>query len=94
MASLMSMAPQKEVLVDGGVVVDAKDVEVNTLLAVKAGEAIPIDGGVVDGTSEVDESTLTGEYLSVAKQAQSVVWTVTINLMGSYSNFFLHNILF
>lgn len=83
MASIMSMAPQKAVLAEGGVVVDAKDVRVNTILAVKAGEVVPIDGVVVDGKSEVDERTLTGEPYPVAKQAQSVVWAGTINLDGT-----------
>jgi len=47
----------------------------NTVLAVKAGEAIPIDGE----NCEVDEKTLT---FPVAKQVDSVVWVGTINLNG------------
>ena len=48
--------------------VDADEVKLNTVLAVKAGEAIPIDGVVVDGNCEVDEKTLIGESFPVAKQ--------------------------
>ncbi|XP_058068305.1 cadmium/zinc-transporting ATPase HMA3 isoform X2 [Magnolia sinica] len=85
MSSLMSMAPQKAILAENGQVVDAKDVKVNTILAVKAGDVIPIDGIVVKGKSEVDERTLTGESLPVAKQVQSSVWAGTINLNGYIS---------
>ena len=66
MSALMSMAPQKAA--ETSEVVNAKDVEINTLLAVKAGELIPIDGVVVDGRSEVDESSLTGESFPVVDE--------------------------
>ncbi|CAA6671159.1 unnamed protein product [Spirodela intermedia] len=80
MSALMSMAPQKAVLAETGEVVNAKDVEVNTILAVKAGELIPIDGVVVDGRSEVDEGTLTGESFPVPKHPLSQVWAGTLNI--------------
>ncbi|XP_068642288.1 cadmium/zinc-transporting ATPase HMA2-like [Aristolochia californica] len=85
MSSLMSMAPQKAVLAENGLVVDAKDVMVDTVLAVKAGEVIPIDGIVVEGKSEVDEKSLTGESFPVAKQVDSTVWAGAINLTGYIS---------
>ena len=62
--------------------VDVDEVKLNTVLAVKAGEAIPIDGVVVDGNCEVDEKTLTGVSFPVTKQVDSVVWVGTINLNG------------
>jgi len=79
----MNIAPQKAVIAETGEVVDADEVKVNTILAVKAGEVIPIDGVVVDGTCEVDEKTLTGESFPVAKQKDSTVWAGTINLNGN-----------
>ncbi|XP_043691100.1 putative inactive cadmium/zinc-transporting ATPase HMA3 isoform X2 [Telopea speciosissima] len=82
MSSLLSMAPQKAVLADSGLVVDAKDVKVNTILAVKTGEVIPIDGIVAEGMCEVDEKTLTGESFPVTKQKQSSVLAGSINLNG------------
>ncbi|KAK8942814.1 putative cadmium/zinc-transporting ATPase HMA4 [Platanthera zijinensis] len=54
---LMSMVTQKKILAQTGEIMDAKDVEVNTLLAVKAGEVIPIDGIVVVGRCDVDEKS-------------------------------------
>nr|KYP57511.1 Putative cadmium/zinc-transporting ATPase 3 [Cajanus cajan] len=85
MSSLMNITPQKAVIAETGEVVDADEVKVNTILAVKAGEVIPIDGLVLDGTCEVDEKTLTGESFPVAKQKDSTVWAGTINLNGYIS---------
>ncbi|KAJ7949887.1 Cadmium/zinc-transporting ATPase 3 [Quillaja saponaria] len=85
MSSLMNLAPQKAVIAETGEVVNADEVKVNTILAVKAGEVIPIDGIVVDGTCELDEKTLTGESFPVTKQKDSIVWAGTINLNGYVS---------
>ncbi|KAJ4964265.1 hypothetical protein NE237_024204 [Protea cynaroides] len=85
MTSLLNMAPQQAILADTGLVVNAKDVKVNTILAVKAGELVPIDGVVVEGMCEVDEKTLTGESAPVTKQKDSNVWAGTINLNGYIS---------
>ncbi|TYH57628.1 hypothetical protein ES332_D08G102600v1 [Gossypium tomentosum] len=85
MSSLMSITPQKAVIAENGEEVDADEVKLNTLLAVKAGEAIPIDGIVVDGRCEVDEKSLTGESLPVTKEKDSTVWAGTINLNGYIS---------
>lgn len=83
MSSLMSIAPQKAIMAETGEEVDASEVKLNAVLAVKAGEVIPIDGIVVDGKCEVDEKTLTGESYPVSKQKDSSVWAGTINLNGS-----------
>lgn len=76
------MTPQKAVIAETGEVVDADEVKLNTVLAVKTGEVIPIDGVVVEGQCEVDEKTLSGESFPVAKQKDSIVWAGTINLNG------------
>ncbi|XP_057415281.1 cadmium/zinc-transporting ATPase HMA3-like isoform X2 [Lotus japonicus] len=85
MSSLMNITPQKAVIAETGEVVDADEVKVNTIIAVKAGEVIPIDGVVSDGNCEVDEKHLTGESFPVAKQRDSTVWAGTINLNGYIS---------
>ncbi|KAI4335383.1 hypothetical protein L6164_014029 [Bauhinia variegata] len=85
MSSLMNIAPQKAVLAETGEVVDADEVKMNTILAIKAGEVIPIDGIVVEGNCEVDEKTLTGESFPVPKHKDSTVWAGTINLNGYIS---------
>ncbi|KAK8950029.1 Transcription factor ABA-INDUCIBLE bHLH-TYPE [Platanthera guangdongensis] len=63
MSLLMSMVTQKAILAQTGEIIDAKDVEVNTLLAMKAGEVIPIDGIVVVGRCEVDEKSSSGRAM-------------------------------
>ncbi|KHN45233.1 putative inactive cadmium/zinc-transporting ATPase HMA3 isoform X1 [Glycine soja] len=85
MSSLTSMAPQKAVIAETGELVDVNDVKINTILAVKAGDAIPLDGIVVEGKCEVDEKMLTGESLPVTKELDSVVWAGTINVNGYIS---------
>ncbi|KAL8509685.1 hypothetical protein ACS0TY_016776 [Phlomoides rotata] len=82
MSSLVNVVPQKAVLAETGEEINADEVKLNTLLAVKAGEVIPIDGVVVEGDCEVDEKILTGESFPVTKQKDSVVWASTINLNG------------
>ncbi|XP_077237219.1 putative inactive cadmium/zinc-transporting ATPase HMA3 [Tasmannia lanceolata] len=85
LSSLMSMAPQKTVLAENGLIVNVEDVQVSMIVAVKTGEVIPIDGIVVEGQCEVDERSLTGEYVPVVKQIQSRVWAGTINFNGYIS---------
>ncbi|KAL0346880.1 UNVERIFIED_CONTAM: putative cadmium/zinc-transporting ATPase HMA4 [Sesamum calycinum] len=80
MSSLVNVVPQRAVLADTGEEINADEVKLNTVLAVKAGEVIPIDGVVVEGNCEVDEKFLTGESFPVAKQKDSIVWASTINL--------------
>ncbi|KAL0410294.1 UNVERIFIED_CONTAM: Cadmium/zinc-transporting ATPase HMA2 [Sesamum latifolium] len=82
MSSLVNVVPQRAVLADTGKEINADEVKLNTVLAVKAGEVIPIDGVVVEGNCEVDEKFLTGESFPVAKQKDSIVWASTINLNG------------
>ncbi|XP_010048587.2 putative inactive cadmium/zinc-transporting ATPase HMA3 isoform X1 [Eucalyptus grandis] len=85
MSSLASMTPEKAVIAETGESVDVNEVRMNTVLSVKAGEAIPIDGIVVDGKCDVDEKMLTGESYPVAKDIGSTVWAGSINLNGYIS---------
>ncbi|KAK4564919.1 hypothetical protein RGQ29_006818 [Quercus rubra] len=85
MSSLTSMAPQKAIIAETGEHVDVNAVEMNTVLAVKAGDVIPVDGIVVEGKCEVDEKMLTGESFPVTKELDSTVWAGTINLNGYIS---------
>ncbi len=60
---LMDICPEyANVKIDGKLEqVDPDDVEIGTVIVVKAGERIPLDGVVVEGDSMVDTSSLTGE---------------------------------
>ena len=61
--SLMAICPDTaNVLLDGEEQeTDAEDVEIGSLIVIRAGERVPIDSVIVDGSSEVDSSALTGE---------------------------------
>lgn len=59
-----------------------EEVEVGTLLSVKAGDTIPIDGEIVSGRGFVDESSLTGESVPVEKEQGAIVWAGTMNVSG------------
>ncbi|KXG34729.1 hypothetical protein SORBI_3002G083000 [Sorghum bicolor] len=82
MSTLLTMVPPRVVLAGTGEVVSVRDVEVGTVVAVRAGEVVPVDGVVVDGQSEVDESSLTGESFPVPKLPPSEVWAGTMNMDG------------
>ncbi|XP_073154623.1 cadmium/zinc-transporting ATPase HMA3-like isoform X2 [Henckelia pumila] len=85
MSSLANVVPQRAVLAETGEEINADEVKLSTILAVKTGETIPIDGVVVEGNCDVDEKNLTGESFPVAKQKDSTVWAGTINLNGYIS---------
>ncbi|KZV21233.1 hypothetical protein F511_26815 [Dorcoceras hygrometricum] len=85
MSSLANVVPQRAILAETGEEINADEVKLNTILAVKTGETIPIDGVVVEGNCEVDEKNLTGESFPVSKQKDSIVWAGTINLNGYIS---------
>ena len=65
---LMNIRPDcANLIVDGQVeIVDPDDVEVGSIIQVRAGEKVPLDGVVVRGSSFLDTSALTGE--SVPRQ--------------------------
>ncbi|KAK2395318.1 putative inactive cadmium/zinc-transporting ATPase HMA3 [Trifolium repens] len=85
MSSLTNMAPQMAIVAETGERVDVNDVKINTILAIKAGDAVPLDGIVVEGKCEVDEKMLTGESFPVTKELDSLAWAGTINMNGYIS---------
>ncbi|XP_008808279.1 cadmium/zinc-transporting ATPase HMA2-like [Phoenix dactylifera] len=80
--SLMNLAPRTAVIAETGETVDVKDITINTLVSVKAGERVPVDGLVVTGGSTIDESSLTGEFMPVDKEVGSKVWAGSVVLTG------------
>ncbi|MCZ2720314.1 heavy metal translocating P-type ATPase [Marinomonas sp. 15G1-11] len=52
----------------------------NDIIQVAPGESLPTDGVIVDGHTNIDESSLTGEYLPVAKSIGDVVTASTTNI--------------
>ena len=63
--SLMAICPDTaNVLVDGEECeTDAEDVEVGSLIVIRAGERVPLDAIVIEGASDIDTSALTGESI-------------------------------
>ncbi|MEV6344264.1 HAD-IC family P-type ATPase [Actinoplanes sp. NPDC051851] len=67
----------------GEELVDAVDLRVGDVIAVRPGERIGGDGHVVAGRSEVDQASITGEPLPVDKQPGDEVFAGTVNGTGS-----------
>ena len=67
--SLMDIRPDEAcVLIDGQEeTVDADDVEIGSVIVIRAGERVPIDSVVISGLADVDTSAITGE--SIPRQA-------------------------
>jgi P-type Cu+ transporter len=84
--ALLGLAPKtaRLIRVDGTEIDVALDhVSPGDRLRVRPGEKIPVDGIVLDGSSTVDESMITGEPMSVEKQAGARVTGATINGTGT-----------
>ncbi len=64
--------------------IPAEEVEIDDIIQVRPGEAIPVDGAVVEGYSAVDESMLTGESLPVEKKTGDNVIGGTLNKTGAF----------
>ncbi|WP_124058777.1 heavy metal translocating P-type ATPase [Vaginisenegalia massiliensis] len=84
--ALVQLAPQEARLIkeDGqSQMIASAQLQVNQLIQVNPGEAIPADGVIIDGQSFVDESMLTGESLPVAKGVGDAVTGASLNQNGS-----------
>jgi Cd2+/Zn2+-exporting ATPase len=82
--SLMDLAPERAVVVRGGVevTVAASDLAAGDELVVRPGDRIAADGTILRGTSAVDQSPITGESLPVEKAPGDAVFSGTINTAG------------
>ena len=73
-----------KVRVDGKIVEkDAVDILPGDLVLIGAGDKVLCDGIIVKGEGEVDESSLTGEFVPVAKSARDSVSSGTLLAKGS-----------
>jgi len=83
---LLRLQPKQARVVREGqeVEIAAEEVQVDDILAVRPGEAIPVDGIVTDGYSSVDQSMITGESIPVEKRAGDEVIGATINKTGAF----------
>jgi heavy metal translocating P-type ATPase len=68
---------------DSEVVIKVEEVVKGDLVRVRPGEKIPVDGIIVDGFSTVDQSLVTGESVSVEKEANDEVIGGSVNITGT-----------
>ncbi|MBI4302494.1 MAG: copper-translocating P-type ATPase [Chloroflexi bacterium] len=83
---LMKLQPKRaKVLRDGQEIeIPADEVNLDDVLVVRPGEAIPVDGIVLEGYSAVDQSMITGESIPVEKKAGDEVIGGTLNKTGAF----------
>tara|TARA_R110001583_G_scaffold412_4_gene3868 strand:+ start:9423 stop:11660 length:2238 start_codon:yes stop_codon:yes gene_type:complete len=83
---LMGLQPKTlKVIVEGKEQeIPIKSVQKGNIIVVRPGEKIPVDGIVTSGHSYVDESMITGEPITVAKNAGEKVFAGTVNQKGNF----------
>lgn len=84
---LMGLQPKTARLVTDGreEEVPISNLQVGNVVSVRPGEKIPVDGTLLQGSSSVDESMLSGEPISVEKNAGDRVLAGTINQKGAFT---------
>ena len=82
---LLKLQPRTARVVRDGqeIEIPAEDVQVDDIVAVRPGEAIPVDGVVTEGHSSVDQSMITGESIPVEKETGDEVIGATLNKHGA-----------
>ncbi len=65
-------------------VIPAEKIELDDIVIVKPGEAVPTDGVIIEGHSAIDEKLITGESIPVEKNPSDEVIGATINKTGSF----------
>lgn len=82
---LMGLQPKTAVVLRGDKEreIAIEEVTVGDIVVVHPGERLPVDGEVIAGDSTVDESMLTGESLPVEKSQGAMVFSGTVNKVGS-----------
>lgn len=83
-STLMNIRPDYANVEIGGEVIkkDPKDVHLEDIILVKAGEKIPLDGEIIEGEAVVDMSALTGESIPKTLKFGDMVISGAINTSG------------
>lgn len=84
---LIELAPKLARVKRGGKIAEipVDSVKIGDEILVKPGEKIPVDGQVISGDSSVDESMLTGESIPIEKRKGDMVFSATVNKLGSFT---------
>ena len=83
---LVDLAPKTAVVLRDGIeqVIPAENVTAGDIVVIKPGGSIPVDGVVTEGHGYVDQAAITGESVTVEKNAGDEVISATINKNGSF----------
>ena len=68
---------------DGRQGVDPDEVEIGSVLEIRAGERIPLDGVILSGSTQIDTAPLTGESLPKEAAEEDEVFSGCVNLTGT-----------
>ena len=84
-ADMMDIAPEYAYAERDGVIeeLDPDDVEVGSIIVVRAGEKVPIDGVVIEGESSLDTKALTGEAVPRSIKTGEEIFSGCINGSGT-----------
>ncbi|MBQ7250493.1 MAG: heavy metal translocating P-type ATPase [Bacilli bacterium] len=85
-ASMMALVPETAIVYRDGVEIEVQTEEINLddIVVVKPGMAIPVDGEIVFGYGSIDESAISGESLPIYKQVGDKVIGGTVNQESSF----------
>ncbi len=83
---LMKLQPKRARVIRDNQEMDipAEEVQLNEVIIVRPGEALPVDGLVIEGYSSIDQSMITGESMPVEKGKGDEVTGGTINKTGAF----------
>ncbi|RUM58170.1 MAG: copper-translocating P-type ATPase [Persephonella sp.] len=86
MRTLMSLSPDKAVVIREGKEIEVKpeEIKVGDIVKITPGEKISADGVIIEGKGYVDESLLTGETKPVFKTVGDELFTGTTNIDGVF----------
>lgn len=83
---LSEIAPTSaQIITIGGKIKErsVKDVQINEIVLVRAGDVVPLDGVIVEGQSMLNVSHLTGEHVPIAVKEGCEVAAGSVNIDGS-----------
>lgn len=84
--ALHKLSPSKAcVITHSGQLIErsVRDIPIDTLILIKAGEVVPLDGVVIEGASSVNLAHLTGESIPMTKRKGDFVPSGAMNLEGT-----------
>jgi Zn2+/Cd2+-exporting ATPase len=84
--ALHKLSPSKAcVITKAGQLIErsVRDIPIDTLILIKAGEVVPLDGVVIEGASSVNLAHLTGESVPMTKKVGDFIPSGAMNLEGA-----------